>query len=380
MVKRRVPNLLLGLFIVVFGVNLVKAEVFLGKPNPTSFTQSGWFDVARHGQYSVVGSGFKFPEALAVQLFNDNGTLLREYSLDENHFEDLRISGIPEDYTFGRSVAMNSNWVASTLLVRDQARCAVLLANRLGGSFEPRMNKIINLGWGCSLIPPDFGPYVALTESNMFIVIGDVLNIYEYSYSNNNWNFKQLSLLSGEGREIEADGDRFIVKIDQGNAWEVRIYHKHSGDGNFYQQSSVTESDTVVKVDISGDRAVYTLDSRPRDKIVVNKYVAGGWVVSETIDGDFAYGAAIAIENNIIAVGQAQNTNLTDGGVRIFEERWNGWVERNFYRHPGSAEWMGYALELKNGTLLASTLNASYGGATNAGGAWSIPLWEAINY
>ncbi len=120
----------------------------------------------------------------------------------------------------------------------------------------------------------------------------------------------------------------------------------------------------------------YTASSRA---IKVLEYDGNVWEYTDPIIGDFGYGADIALEYNIIAVGQALLHHLPNGGVRIFQDRWDGWTELNFYKHENSGESMGYAVELKYGMLLASAIATDVGGYQSVGGAWLAQLWEAIN-
>lgn len=354
---------------------LAAAEQFLSPPNPSSdYTEYGFYDVARSNQYNVVGSGID-SNSTNVLVYENNGNLAYNYSADAGHFNSIGLSQVPQYYEFGRGIGINWGTIAAGLVVQNSQKCAVLLGRKINGNFESRLNTVIHAPDGCDGEYPTFGNHIAMTDNQMFVTGDEHLYIYSYNYSNNTWSLSQtIEGAAAGGGEVEAHGDRVMVKVA---SWVLGIFKKNYGNGQYELEHRIfVPEPRTLKFDISNDRAAYTTDTTMR----IYQLNGSSWQYDGEIPGDYPYGAALAIENNIIAVGQANGQHLPEGGIRIFQDQWNGWMELNLYKHDNVPETVGYAVELKNGMLLASAVTADQGGFSAVGGAWLTPLWEAINY
>ncbi len=349
--------------------------------------------VAQYGGYSLFGAyedGVMTPSgktyAGAAYLYNNNGVLERSYMLTA---DSLRYANV------GRSVALNSNFIAATatgVIITQGSRPCVYIAGKTNG--------VWNNNFSYSITDPEVAittelqvaldGYGTLAIGSPGTEINGVRTgaVVIYEFVGSQWIKKQTltppnQVVDGKfGRAIAFHNNMLIVGAPQSGGGRVYTYSKNGtwNQLNVFPTGGITYAGANLghKVDISDNTAIVSAPGHNGTGSVFFLELSNNqWVVSSQISNLKA--ASVAIEN-IKAVVGVDNAEYSGNAtaVQFYFKEWNGWNLKKTRTSTEAGDNFGYDVDIEGSKVLVSRKYADKGSIPNVGAGVSYDYWSTI--
>ncbi|GAL87375.1 alpha beta-propellor repeat-containing integrin [Sporocytophaga myxococcoides] len=350
--------------------------------------------VAQYGGYSLFGAyedGIITPNGKtysgAVYLYNNNGVLEKSYRLTADSLQYANV---------GRSVALNSNFIAATatgVIITQGPRPCVYIAGKTNG--------VWNNNFSYSIIDPAVAittdlqvaldGYGTLAIGSPGTEINGVRTgaVFIYEFVGSQWVKKQTltppnQVVDGKfGRAIAFHNNLLIVGAPESSGGRVYTYSKNGtwNQLNVFPTGGITYAGANLghKVDISDNTAIVSAPGHNGTGSVFFLELQSNnqWAVSSQISNLKA--ASVAIENikAVVGVDQAEYSgNAT--AVQFYFKEWNGWNLKKTRTSTEAGDNFGYDVDIEGSKVLVSRKYADKGSIPNVGAGVSYDFWSTI--